>query len=133
MDLSGPTWCISETEIQFYPTLVSKHILWGWNWYYARFTQKILYARIFWLCYYYHKLCIVIGNIVTIVTIVKCCETYMQYDWSKRGYFSYSTTIIQIKKEHLQYKMKWCRLKKGCNLLSFKDEVNRENNKRINK
>ena len=57
----------------------------------------------------------------------------MQYDWSKRGYFSYSTTIIQIKKEHLQYKMKWCRLKKGCNLLSFKDEVNRENNKRINK
>ena len=56
----------------------------------------------------------------------------MQYDWSKRGYFSYSTTIIQIKKEHLQYRMKWCRLKKVCNLLGFKDEVNRENNKRIN-
>ena len=29
--------------------------------------------------------------------------------------------------------MKWCSLNKGCNLLSFKDEVSRENNKGINK
>ena len=57
----------------------------------------------------------------------------MQYDWPKRAYFFYSTTIIQIKKEPLQYKMKWCRLKKGYNFLSFKDEINRENDKPINK
>ena len=57
----------------------------------------------------------------------------MQYDWPKRAYFFYSTTIIQIKKEPLQYKMKWCRLRKGYNFLSFKDEVNRENDKPINK
>ena len=123
----GATWCNSETEIQFHPTLVSKHMLWDWDWYYAEFTQRVFYARIFRLCYYYHKLCIVI------VTIVKCCNTYMQYDWSKRTYFAYSTALIQIKIEPLQYKMKWCRFKKICNFLSFKDEVNRENNKRINK
>ena len=85
------------------------------------------YARISRLCYCYHKVCIVI------VTIVKYCETYMQYGWSKRAYFSCSTTIIPIKKEPLQYKMKWCRLKNGCNFLSLKDEVNRKNNKRMNK
>ena len=109
-------WNVSRCSIKWIylvqhdPTLVSKYMLWGWDWYYTEFTQKVFYARIFRLCYYYHQLCIVI------VTIVKCCETYMQYDWSKRAYFSYSTTIIQIKKDHLQYKMKWCRLKKGCNL-----------------
>ena len=108
-------------------TLVSKHMLWDWDWYHAEFTQRVFYARIFRLCYYYHKLCIVT------VTIVKCCETYMLYDWSKRTYFAYSTALIQIKKEPLQYKMKWCRIKKVCKFLSFTDELNRENNKLINK
>ena len=26
---------------------------------------------------------------IVIFSIFKCCETYMQYDWSKRAYFSY--------------------------------------------
>ena len=57
----------------------------------------------------------------------------MQYALSKRTYFVYSTALIQIKKEPLQYKMKWCRIKKVCKFLSFNDELNRENNKLINK
>ena len=57
----------------------------------------------------------------------------MLYDWSKRTCFTYSTALIQIKKEPLQYKMKWCKIKKVCKFLSFNDELNRENNKLINK
>ena len=41
----------------------------------------------------------------------------------------FSTTIIQKLKESLRYK-KWSGVE-GCNFLSFKDEANRENNKRI--
>ena len=26
---------------------------------------------------------------IVIVSILKCCEAYMQYDWSKRAYFFY--------------------------------------------
>ena len=41
----GPTWCNSETEIQFHPTLVSKHMLWDAD--YAEFTQRVFYSRVF--------------------------------------------------------------------------------------
>ena len=47
MHLSGPAWCNSETEIQFHPSLMSKHMLWDWDWYYAEFTQRVFDARIF--------------------------------------------------------------------------------------
>ena len=41
--------------------------------------------------------------------------------------------MIKIKKEPRQYKMTWRRLKIGCNFQSFVDEVNRKNDKQINK
>ena len=71
----------------------------------------------------------VLSLLLSLNTVKHICNMTGQ----KRAYFSCSTTIIPIKKEPLQYKMKWCRLKNGCNFLSLKDEVNRKNNKRMNK